>query len=118
MFFRLHGWNMLGVLLEPHSWVARLSDRAWPAVALAPVAASFQMSLKRTGRRHGGIVAEMRHAACSVEMNKRYARKTVKVFFKPRVLRGVMSVPDVHFDHRRRALRSCDVAVSMIGTQY
>src|SRR5262245_36554689 len=114
VFFRLYGGYALSVFPSAHSRVARLSDRAWPAVAIAPVATSAQAPLERSWCCHGGIVAEVRHSARAVEMNSGDARKTAKIFLKPRVFGGVISVPDVHLDHRRRVTRFCDVAVFVI----
>src|SRR4030095_10540815 len=113
-FFSLHGWDMLGMFLETHSRVARLSDRAWTAVAIASGATSARGSLERFWCCHGGVLAEMRHAARAVEMNRSDARKSAKTLLKTRVFRGVISVPDVHLDYRRPIPRVCDMAVFMI----
>src|SRR5262245_14697031 len=102
---------MLRVLLDAHSRVARLSDRAWPAVAVAPVTAAAQAPLKLFWCCHIGIVAEVRHTTRAVEMNGGDALKASKILLKPRVFRGVIGVPDVHLDHRRPVPRVCDMAV-------
>jgi hypothetical protein len=114
MFFRLYGGVMPGMFLDAHSRVARLSDGARTAVAIAAIATPAQAPLQRFWRYHGGIVTEVRHTPRAVEMNCGGAWKSAKILFKPGVFRGVIRVPDVHLDHRSPVSRVCGMAVFMI----
>src|SRR5262249_50662339 len=67
MFFRLYGGDMPGMFLDAHSRVARLSDRTRPAVAIAAIPAAAQVSPDRSRCCRGGVVADVRHAACAVK---------------------------------------------------